>query len=88
MVVREGVESENGQEYRCELVCSRFRVLSGESAHERTFAHGRKADEAHAGNTSSCNIEADTGAAASAAARLKQFPLEFCKLCLQLPWFI
>jgi hypothetical protein len=60
-------------------------MLSGQSAHERTFAHGRKADEAHTGNTSSGNIEADTGAAASAAAGLKQLPLEFCKLCLQLP---
>lgn len=33
-------------------------MLPGKLAHERTFANGGKADEAHAGNTCPSNIEA------------------------------
>ena len=42
----------------CEFVGGDFRMLPGQLAHKRTFANGRKSDEAHAGNTCTSNIEA------------------------------
>jgi len=60
-------------------------VLSRQLAHERTLAHGREADEANTGYTSSSNIKSNARTAATAAGGLKQFPLELSEFRLQLP---
>jgi hypothetical protein len=60
-------------------------VLSSQFAHERAFAHRGETNEANTGNTGSGNIKANTGAAASTTARVKQLSLEFGEFCFQLP---
>ena len=60
-------------------------MLSRQSAHERTLAHRREADEANTGYTSPSDIESYTCTTATAAGGLKQFSLELSEFRLQLP---
>lgn len=60
-------------------------MLSRQLAHQRTLAHGREADEANTGHTSSGNIKSYARTTTTAAGGLKQLPLELSEFRLQLP---
>lgn len=51
----------------CEFVCSRFRMLTRKSTHQRTLSYGGKADEAHTRNSRAGNIETLATATATTA---------------------
>jgi hypothetical protein len=66
-----------------EFVGGSLRVLACQSAHERTLAHRREADEANTGYACSGHIETGTTATTSAAGS-QQFALELGQLGLKL----
>ena len=66
-----------------EFVGGSLRVLACQSAHERTLAHRREADEANTGYACSGHIETSTSATTSATGS-QQFALELGQLGLKL----